>query len=65
MPKVIGRAKPLKVTHKHCGSIIEYYPIDIEKKYVDDARCGGETYYWVVCPKCSKHVYVERPDGLD
>ena len=64
MTKVIGRAKPLKVTHEHCGSIIEYYPIDVEHKIINDARCGSEDYYWLTCPACKQSVYVDEPKGF-
>lgn len=58
--KVIGE-DPKHIKHtscKNCASKLEYIQADVQSQYVTDYGGGGDTYYWIICPKCINPVYV-------
>lgn len=62
MIKVVGNDPSVvkQVTCKHCGSILEYMPCDIEEGATRAWRGGRDLYHYIECPQCKNHVSVSR-----
>ena len=43
----------------NCGAELEYVPNDVKSKTVTDYGGGSDTYYFIVCPQCTKDVSVK------
>lgn len=52
-PSVVKR-----VICRNCGIKLEYTPNDVTKEYRTDYGGGGDTYYYINCPKCKKDITV-------
>lgn len=61
--RVIGKTKDgeKKVSCRNCGTLIAYFPIDVEKSKHTDYTGGVDINYFVKCPKCLRNIYVEKP----
>jgi hypothetical protein len=61
MAKVIKIKKPsMRVTHKDCGALIEFYPNEIKSFVHYDYGGGSDMVYYIVCPNCGKNVEVKN-----
>lgn len=58
MPEIIGRDedKAKQVTCKNCGSILRYWPREVQEKRLYSFGEYDGTYYWIVCPECNEGV---------
>jgi hypothetical protein len=50
----------LRVTHKDCGALIEFYPNEIKSFVHYDYGGGSDMVYYIVCPNCGKNVEVKN-----
>lgn len=58
--KVIGQSDDSKkVTCRNCGAVLRYWPVDVQERVVRDYTGVSERECHIVCPKCSKRVYVD------
>ena len=46
---------------EECFVKIEYAPDEVTSSYQSDYGGGGDTYYWIRCPRCGKDVQVSNP----
>lgn len=54
-----------EVTCAHCASILRYSPMDVKEYYTSDYSGDEELVKYIVCPKCSYRVNLEKwPSGL-
>lgn len=44
---------------RNCGSVLEYFPVDVLSKDFKDYDGGNDTRYWIVCPTCNQKVDVK------
>lgn len=43
---------------RSCGVKLEYVPIDIKERVVQDYGGGHDTIRWIICPSCNNNVTV-------
>lgn len=57
-----GPVKTRKLICENCCYELEYTPADVSEKYSRDWDGGGDTYYWIVCPRleCNYKNYLKE-----
>lgn len=63
MVKYIGQdeSAAMRVTHKECGAILEYYPRDVVTLWSGtDYGGGSDVGKGFKCPHCGENVIIKR-----
>jgi DNA-directed RNA polymerase subunit RPC12/RpoP len=48
-----------EVVCKHCGSTLNYVPIDVKEDYTSDYTGDKDYYKYIGCPTCNNIVVVK------
>lgn len=60
MARVISEdiSSELRVTHRSCGAIVGYFPIELLEDYTTDYLGCKDYYKYLNCPKCCGRIKV-------
>lgn len=60
MIKIVGTDHKVakQATCRHCGSILEYMPVDIKTRTSVDYSGSKDIVKYITCPSCSENVIV-------
>lgn len=62
MVTVVGldTSKILRITCKCCAAILEYLPIEVQKRTYKDYGGGTNVVEYIQCPQCKKEVIIKE-----
>ena len=60
MVRVVSPPPVKQVQCPNCKAGLEYSFHDIREEYIRDCGGGGDTYYRITCPNCTKLMNVSR-----
>jgi len=52
----IDKKKAKRVTHSHCGAVVEYFESEVKSFLHTDYGGGTDTIYYIICPNCNKQI---------
>lgn len=51
-----------RVICKHCGSTLEYVPVDVQEQTLTSYDGSSDTSKFIICPTCSNRLWVTNND---